>query len=375
MIRKILQKLLTNPVIRLADKFSSRPDKSIIFEALSSLFINIHEKKGEKGLILDQDTVKDKFIIFSDQHKGARNGADDFMHCESTYVSALTHYNEQGFHYICLGDCEELWENNLFAVKAANKASIEKEKLFVQRNAFTKVFGNHDLFWDQDPFAPLQLKSMYDLPVKTYEGVVIRTKTGKGPLNIFITHGHQGDKQSDGNWFSKFFVSRIWGPLQSFLCINPNTPAYNSQLKTLHNSLMYEWSSQQTNLVLITGHTHQPVFESLTLLENLVKRLDMARITKDEQRLKKLEEEIKNRQIELPVAPNLYDKILSTYFNAGCCCFSDGDITGLEIEAGYIRLIKWKTTENNCDRIILEENRLDELQVVMGTEEQMNKEC
>jgi hypothetical protein len=30
------------------------------------------------------------------------------------------------------------------------------------------------------------------------------------------------------------------------------------------------------------------------------------------------------------------------YFNSGCCCFVDGDITGIEIGDGDIRLIKWK---------------------------------
>lgn len=361
MIRQFFQKILTNPVIRLADKFSSRPDRTIIFQALSNLLENIYAKKGDKGLVIEQDIYKDKFLILSDLHKGAKNGADDFMDCESTYISALTYYDALQFHYICLGDSEELWENNLFAVKAANKLSLEKEKFFIQRNAFTKVFGNHDLFWDQDPFAGIQLKTMYGASVKIYEGVILKTIVAGKQLDILLTHGHQGDKQSDGNWFSKFFVSRVWGPLQSFLRINPNTPAYNTQLKSLHNSLMYEWSSQQKNLVLITGHTHQPVFESLTLLENLVKRWDLAKIRNDEVGIKSYEAEIKTRQMELPVSPNLYDKVLSTYFNSGCCCFSDGDITGIEIEGGYIRLVRWKMNVEICTRSVLEEKKLEAL--------------
>lgn len=363
MIRKFLQKILTNPVLRLADKYSARPDKTIIFDALSELYMKIHTKNSDKGLIIQLNAANDRFIILSDHHKGAKNGADDFMGCENTYVSALNYYDQQNFHYICLGDSEELWENNLFAVKDANKLSFAKETSFIQRSAFTKIFGNHDLFWDQDPFASMQLKSMYGATVKVYEGVILQTMLGDRQLDIFLTHGHQGDKQSDGNWFSKFFISRIWGPLQSFLRINPNTPAYNSQLKTLHNSLMYDWSSQQKNLVLITGHTHQPVFESLTLLESLVKRLDFARFNKDQMQVLELETEIKNRRIELPVAPNLYDKVLSSYFNTGCCCFSDGDITGIEITDGYIRLVKWKTTGYISDRKVLEEKRLEDLQI------------
>jgi hypothetical protein len=29
------------------------------------------------------------------------------------------------------------------------------------------------------------------------------------------------------------------------------------------------------------------------------------------------------------------------YFNTGCCCFADGDITGLELAGGEIRLVRW----------------------------------
>ena len=45
--------------------------------------------------MIEHDPVKDRFIIFSDQHKGARNGADDFMACEGTYAAALDYYNRQ----------------------------------------------------------------------------------------------------------------------------------------------------------------------------------------------------------------------------------------------------------------------------------------
>lgn len=29
------------------------------------------------------------------------------------------------------------------------------------------------------------------------------------------------------------------------------------------------------------------------------------------------------------------------YFNTGCCCYLDGDITGLELADGEIRLVRW----------------------------------
>ena len=53
-----------------------------------------------------------------------------------------------------------------------------------------------------------------------------------------------------------------------------------------------------------------------------------------------------------------------TYFNSGCCCNDDGDITGIEIENGCIRLIKWNKKAGTPQREILEEASLEELLIV-----------
>ncbi|HRE53112.1 MAG TPA: metallophosphoesterase, partial [Flavitalea sp.] len=47
-----------------------------------------------------------------------------------------------------------------------------------------------------------------------------------------------------------------------------------------------------------------------------------------------------------------------SYFNTGCCCFSDGDMTGIEIENGFIRLVKWKANGKAGTRAVLEESPL-----------------
>jgi predicted phosphodiesterase len=301
----------------------------------------------------------------------------------------LDYYYSNEFYFISLGDSEELWENSLSKVKKYNVVSLELEKKFIEANRFTKIFGNHDLYWDNDPLAGWQLKKVYGQEVKVYEGVVLksvvnssefragsidselRTKNadayGQHPdsyrrdseLKIFLTHGHQGDASSDGNWFSKFFVARIWAPLQAYLKINPNTPAYNAGKKTKHNQMMYDWSSQQENLLLITGHTHQPVFESLTHLERLYKKLLGARNSKDMSAAADFEKEINKRKHQHSNLSIDYLHMKPSYFNSGCCCFSDGDITGVEIAEGKIRLVKWGK-ENG--REILEEAALDKLQ-------------
>ncbi len=356
----LLQKLLLHPVTRIADRFSSRPDKERIFKALSELYAHILNNPGRKGPLIEFSGDNEKFIVLSDQHKGAKNGSDDFAAAEKNYLAALEYYNENNFYYINLGDGEELWENTFAAVKKNNTLSFEKEALFLQRNAFIKIFGNHDLDWGNNPLANINLESIYHQKVSIYEGAILRTAINGASLDIFLTHGHQGDKQSDGNWFSKWFVANVWAPLQSYLNINPNTPANNDQLKTEHNNLMYQWSSSRKNLLLITGHTHQPVFNSLTHIERLYRQLNIAHATNDAEAIKKIEEQITVRTLQ---GEKLLDfsGVRPTYFNSGCCCFSDGDITGIEIAQGCIRLVKWRYINKIPAREVLEEITLNKL--------------
>jgi predicted phosphodiesterase len=362
-MRRLLQRLLKKPIIRLTDKYSSRPDPKRVNKALSELYTNILNNPGKRGLVIPFDARHQKFVILSDQHKGARDGADDFALAEKNYLAALDHYNKHNFHYINLGDSEELWENRFLTVKKHNKATFESEKQFLARNAFTKIFGNHDLYWDNDPLAAISLMQVYGQKIKIYEGLVLETQINNKPFSIYLTHGHQGDMQSDGNWLSKWFVSNIWGPIQAYLRINPNTPANNDQLKTLHNRIMYEWSEKRDGLLLITGHTHQPVFRSLTHLETLYAALDKAKAANDTPLIHKLQQQVTERHLKGDQVVEFKDLgYKPCYFNSGCCCFDDGDITGIEIENGQIRLIKWKyATHKTPERIVLEECGLEEL--------------
>jgi predicted phosphodiesterase len=360
-MRRFLQSILVQPVSRLANRFSSKPNLQRVHDALSKLYDNTLKEPGKKGLLLPMNTATDRFIIFSDQHKGAKNGSDDFMIAEPNYLAALDHYYRAGFHFISLGDSEELWENTVWPIKSNNKLTTAAEKKFLTEKRYTKVYGNHDVFWNNDPFAGLHLLSMYKETVKIYEGVVLQTTINNTKLDIFLTHGHQGDGQSDGNAFSAWFVSRIWAPIQSYLNLNPNTPAASKELKTVHNRFMYEWSKQDKNPVLITGHTHQPVFASLTHLERLYKQLIDAKQKNDESAVQKINKEIRFRQEEYDYVNSNYTNMRPYYFNTGCCCYYDGDITGIEIADGMIRLIKWKKKTMNSEREVLEEMKLSDL--------------
>jgi len=366
-MRQFFRIILLRPIYWAAARFSSKPDRKRIFKALGKLIDSILQDPGSKGLVIPFEAHAGKFIIFSDQHKGRRNGADDFAIAESSYLAALEHYARDDFYFINLGDSEELWENTIWQVKKKNRATFDAEKKFLDHNRYVKIFGNHDLFWDNDPLAWWHLKDMYGEKVRVYEGVLLKTEvankitdaaTPGSRLNILLTHGHQGDASSDGNWFSKFFVANIWAPLQAFLRINPNTPAYDAEKKTLHNHIMYEWSAEQENTILVTGHTHQPVFGSLTHLERLYKRYQLAEKQAMSGELTAIREEIRKREKEFTAVAVDYMVMKPTYFNTGCCCFSDGDITGIEIADGCIRLVKWSAGKG---REVLEESVLVEL--------------
>jgi predicted phosphodiesterase len=360
-MRKLLQKLLTKPIIKLADRLSSRPDKKRVDNALTQLYKNLISQPGKRGPVIHFNPEADRFIVLSDQHKGGRDDMDIFALAEGNYLAALDYYHQHNFFYINLGDSEELWENLFVTIKKHNQATFDSEKRFISRKAFIKVFGNHDLYWDNDPLAAVGLKQIYGEAIKISEGVILQTLIKNKTLNILLTHGHQGDLQSDGNWFSKWFVSDIWGPLQAFLKINPNTPANNDLLKTDHNRIMYDWSSKQDNTILITGHTHQPVFKSLTHLEKLYKDIAVAKQAGNQQLADDLSKQIVNRQAKGDVVPD-FSAYRPTYFNSGCCCFDDGDITGIEIAEGQIRLIKWEyNDQKKSERKILDECKLEEL--------------
>ncbi|MBK7098282.1 MAG: metallophosphoesterase [Sphingobacteriales bacterium] len=359
-LQTFLQSVFRKLVLWASAKFDSKPDKERVFNALSKLLDHILNEPGKKGFVISH-AEKKRIIIFSDQHKGRRNGADDFVNAERNYLESLNFYYKNHFYYINLGDGEELWENTLSQIKRYNIKVFSAEKKFHYRNSFAKIFGNHDLYWANDPLAGIELKKIYGKKTQVYEGILINIPLEEKGLQIFCTHGHQGDKRSDGNMLTKFFISRIWAPLQAYLKINTNEPSNNNIKKTEHNQIMYEWAAEQTQTLLITGHTHQPVFESLTRLERLHRTKQIAIKENDTDTIHKINLEIENSSDKFDSIRGDYTHIRPSYFNTGCCCFSDGDITGIEIDNGFIRLIKWGQVEGVSQRIVLEEKALKEL--------------
>ncbi len=330
-MRKLLQYLFRRPLTWMANTLSAKPEKEAVFRSLSKLYNSV-KKNGKRVCSISIDINKDKFILFSDQHKGNRDYADDFANNEFNYLQALKYYHQQNFSFINLGDSEELWKYTPEQVLPANEKAFAAEAAF-QPGKYYKTFGNHDIIWKNKWDAERLLKKYFTLPLPIYEGIILKTNIGNEALTIFCTHGHQGDKMSDNNAFSTWLVAHLWTPIQRYLRINVNTPSKDDWLRNKHNKLMYQWSSNRKNVLLITGHTHKPVFASGKYSPH------------------------PSNIIEQDVP----EKIKPSYFNSGCCCFSDGDITGIEIANGCIRLIKWHNGNNASTRMILEEVSFQQL--------------
>lgn len=331
-MRKFLLFVLRRPLLWIADRYSSAPEKTTVFKSLTDLFNTAENDADQKVKLINTFAADAKFIIFSDQHKGDRSAADDFKIAETNYTTALEYYFQNGFTFINLGDSEELWKFSADKILPVNELVLKRESSF-QPERYYKTFGNHDLMWKNKADVFIWLRKYFMLPLIINEGILIKLKTSSRELKVFLTHGHQGDTMSDNNAFSTWIVAHLWLPLQRYLNININTPSNDFSLRNEHNIMMSEWSGAQQNLLLITGHTHVPVFASGRYYNH-----PSNKIPGKEQHL-----------------------IKPSYFNTGCCCFDDGDITGIEIENGYIRLIKWHEENNAIARKILEEKPLEDL--------------
>ncbi len=360
-MREFMKWLLAKPIGRIAEKISSSPNEKDVFRSLGRLLRKIRSGKKNIGLVKSLDIYKDKIIIFSDQHKGIRDNADDFKLAEQNYLTALQYYYENNFQFISLGDCEELWKNTPQKVMANNNECFAAEKKFEKKNQYFRVFGNHDLEWKYILQQNIFLKPVFGDKIKVYEGLLFRTSYNNEAYFIFLAHGHQGDLRSDGNPFSAWVVANIWTPIQRYLQIKINTPATSFALTDKHNIMMHDWSATQKNLIFISGHTHKPVFASLDHVDRLTKQLQQAQKNNDLSAIKSIQQELEKRKTEYEGKATIKTNAKPCYVNSGCCCFDDGDITGIEIADGSISLIKWYEENGKSTRQVLEQSELSYL--------------
>ncbi|HJS20774.1 MAG TPA: hypothetical protein VJ785_18655 [Anaerolineales bacterium] len=306
------------------------------------------------------DIHSGRFIIFSDHHKGNRDGADDFRACERAYNAALAYYDSLGYTLVVLGDVEELWEEQPKTVLNAYPHTLALEGKFHFAGRYLRFWGNHDDDWSHpDLVDGLLAPALGGGPLKVRETMILHVRDGEEELGrLFLAHGHQGTLDSDRfSRVSRLFVRFFWRPIQRIIKFSFNTPARDYQLRFAHEIAMYTWSEAQRKLVLIAGHTHRPVFKSKSREEVILKELreaeeKLARSPDNralQRQIAELRAELEwilaqNQQSSPPLSMIEFKK--PSYFNTGCCCFLDGDVTGLEISEGGIRLVRWPDDED-----------------------------
>jgi hypothetical protein len=298
----------------------------------------------------DYDPATDRIIVFSDHHRGVGDGADDFRRCEHAYTAALGFYLESGYRLLMLGDAEELWE----VVKPAKIFEryghvMALECAFANAGGFDRFWGNHDDRWANAGAVSNELSELIaHAPMR--EGLSLRVQRDRGePATVFFAHGHQGTPESDRfSGLARLPVRYLWPIIQRGQGATATTPAHDHALRAKHDRAMFDWARERHNRILVAGHTHRPVFGGskpdppvTRSIQELETALAQAKADNDRRTAALVRAEleyartlVRRPEVALTVSP-------PCYFNTGCCSFPDGDITGIEIADGEIRLVRW----------------------------------
>ncbi|UCC87039.1 MAG: hypothetical protein JSV81_19645 [Anaerolineales bacterium] len=320
-------------------------------------FTSLNESRKDALHISDYQIKSDRYVIFSDIHKGDREqGSDDFQRNEMIYGYALQYYLDRGYRLILNGDVEEGWEAEYTAIiEAYESTAFAMERHFARQGSghYTRIYGNHDLDWADPQLVKKHLVPVLG-PIQVHPAVFLGNR-------IFITHGHQGDPFSELRaGFSRVVVRYLWRPLQSTLGLMSNRAAENNLVRRNRDKYLYEWA-KANRLLLIAGHTHRPMFRSFSktfqlklMRDDLLRQLRSttdpylhfllpAAIARINQVIGASTEELE----EDKEVSRIEDNPLPCYFNDGCCVHTNG-MTGTEIDQGEIRLIKWEISDTYC---------------------------
>lgn len=246
-----------------------------------------------------------KIVFMSDCHRGTGGLADEFARNENTYLHALGHYYRNGYTYVEVGDGDELWEHRQFKlIKDAHYDVFTAIKNLFDDGRFILLWGNHNNYLRDPEYVKENLYTYYyDHGQKTYdflngiepvEALVLRhAVTGQ---EILVIHGHQGDFANDQAWFlTAFSLKYYWQHLHALGVQNPASPARNAMKRHKIERNFSKWIAEHRT-ALICGHTHRFKYP---------------------------------REGEPP------------YFNSGSCIYPTS-ATAIELEAGEIRIVRWR---------------------------------
>ncbi len=335
------------------------------YQRMSRRFNRIHKDAKKSENLIPVNLEKDRFVLFSDHHKGDTSPADDFHKNAALYAAALSYYKKNGYTLIVLGDNEELWENRFEQILPHYEEIIQQEIDMAPESSQKRkmrIWGNHDKEVSLRRFEKRCRKWKRNILeiVEYREGLCLGE-------DIFLIHGHQGRFFEDKAWrLSRWAVQFIWKTIQKIFHIGVDGPAENVEIRDDLEINYYRWAKKK-KILLICGHTHRAIFGSMTHFDHL--QLDLHRLIQSLNRARPEDREVfrsRIAEIQAEIKTNLADRAgkmprsfepdgsepVPCYFNDGCCGYTNG-ITCIEIDRSTVRLIKWQ--RQGEERIIFAE--------------------
>jgi predicted phosphodiesterase len=285
-------------------------------------------------------SASDRFVILSDLHLGDGSSRDDFLPNGELLGEILRSYYLPGGHALVLnGDIEELQRFSLPRIRGRWEHLYALFRRFGDHSGVHRIVGNHDeALWRSDP-------RLRDQPLQA----ALRLSFGADTL--FVFHGHQATIFFERfNDLSGFFLRHFANRLHI-----RNAPAHYESTKRYRTEHRVYAFSNARKIVSVIGHTHRPLFESLSRVDTL--RFRIEQLCRDypgvspRARLE-IEEMVKAYKRDLALLAergpasgersSLYDEHLwvPCLFNSGCAIGKRG-LTAIEIEDGQIALVHW----------------------------------
>lgn len=284
-----------------------------------------------------------KVLVLSDLHMGNGGRRDEFRRNAGLVKAMLeSYYLPESYSLALNGDIEELFK---FSVESIGQQWAGMYDLFLrfEQNGFLlKTWGNHD--------DDLPESKNYRLSGNLVESV--RFMYGEETMLLF--HGHQA---SILLWETYPLVSRAVVLFLRYVAkpmgIRNFSTAYNSQRRFAIEKSIYEFSNQ-AKIVSIIGHTHRPLFESLSKVDHLNYRIEElcrsypSASPEERQSIREQITELKamldacfKEGKRIGLRSGRYNNVsIPSVFNSGCAIGKRG-VTAIEIDGDRIRLVYW----------------------------------
>ena len=301
-----------------------------------------------------------KIVIFSDLHIGNKGMNDDFQRNANLLSQILTnHYLPRNYQLVLNGDVEELYKFNLKTIEKVWTQLYDIFLEFQKQTGLYKIVGNHDYLLRH------KVASSYNFPL--YDAINFLYDNN----SILIYHGHQ-----TASTLERYSLLVHLSIKYFFRTVSNTAVSMVNNKKFLTESIAYEFAKSK-KIISILGHTHRPVFESLSKiesikfnLESLLKLYHKSIIAETKERLER-QIKILKRELELATSNNNYfDRLGNIYgdevvvpclFNSGAVIGKRG-ITGIEIKNGKIRLVYW-FDKNKSQRYMEDFRQIETMQL------------